>query len=40
MIVLLDGGTNPLLAMLGEIRVCQQWYGEGDVRLGGGVRLR
>ena len=34
MLVLLDGGTEPLLAMFGEVLVCQERHSERDVGLG------
>ena len=34
MLVLLDGGLSPLLALLGEVVVSQEWYCKGNVGLG------
>ena len=34
MFVLLDGGTEPLLAMLGKVLVRQERHSERNVRLG------
>ena len=33
--MLLYGGFEPLLTVLGELVVSQKWYGEWDVWLGG-----
>ena len=33
-LVLLDCGLEPLLAVSGKLIVSQEWYGEGDVWLG------